>query len=419
MENIEEVKTFGAQDTNKQSQENLNEKKRLGKISEIIKRLNESRHIKIDSLFETIKDAHSVFMIEKKTYDFVININKLLLAIVVLQLILIISMFPLKEKEPYLVGFSNATQNFVHIEKANEKITANDALVRNLIGAYILNRETINRFDDSERYEVVRLQSTTKVWRVFENIIAQENSIYSNENLERNVRIINITKIRNGYANAEIAVGLWNVGKLQYQKRYRVSIMYGFNTLDIDFKSMPKNPTAFQVKEYSVTEIATIKELDEENKVNPKASISRIKKKETNKGDAKEFLLDNYSYKDSDNKDAVSTKDDFDIYESPILEFKEPSVNKKKELISPSEKRKALNAELKAMRENEEAQRNAMKQAKELKDFNEKINAPEEANKQNGSATQIPIPKQNNQIQDVKNIPNNPSNAKPNVKQNQ
>ncbi len=62
MENIEEVKTFGAQDTNKQSQENLNEKKRLGKISEIIKRLNESRHIKIDSLFETIKDAHSVFI---------------------------------------------------------------------------------------------------------------------------------------------------------------------------------------------------------------------------------------------------------------------------------------------------------------------------------------------------------------------
>lgn len=62
MENIEEVKTFGAQDTNKQSQENLNEKKRLGKISEIIE-LEKLENYRIFSTENVKKQA------KKKGYE--------------------------------------------------------------------------------------------------------------------------------------------------------------------------------------------------------------------------------------------------------------------------------------------------------------------------------------------------------------
>lgn len=312
----EEIKTQESQEKSQESyidientfqktQEQKPMPKYLESLKSKLKKMNAPHHIKLETIFDTIQDANSVFAAEKKTYDFVINLNKLLIAIVVIELILIITLFPLKEKEPYLVGFSNATQNFVHIEKANETITANEALIRNLLGSYIINRETINHFDDEERYEVIRMQSTGKVWKVFENIVAQENSVYGNSHLTREVKIVNIAKWKNGYANAEVAITLLSQGIIQSQKRYKITIMYKFNTIDIDFDSLPKNPTGFEVQEYAVTEIATIKELEEENKVDPKTQKSKIKK--ADKSDSNDFLRQ-YQYNDSSQRQNNESK---------------------------------------------------------------------------------------------------------------
>lgn len=326
----------------------------LKKIQDKIKDFNVPHHIKIDTIFDTVKDAHTIFALERKTYDFVINLNKLLIGIICLLIICIISLFPLKEKEPYLVGFSNATQNFVHIEKANETITANEALLRNLIGSYIINRESINHFDDEERFEIVRMQSNAKVWKTFENIVAQESSIYGNSNLTRVVKIINVAKWKSGYANAEVAISLYALGTLQSQKRYRITLMYKFNTLDIDFESLPKNPTGFEVQEYAVTEIATIKELDEENKVDPSQSKSKIKVNDKNapKTDANEFMRD-YQFKDKElPQPNTPPKQESNIKLTTEEEF---------EKLDPNEKKKTLANEIKALREEQKKEEEAKK----------------------------------------------------------
>lgn len=317
----------------------------LKKIKDKLQDINIPHHIKLDTIFDTVKDAHSIFAIEKKTYDFVLNLNKMLIAIIVALCILIICLFPLKEKEPYLVGFSNATQNFVHIEKANETITANEALLRNLIGSYIINRETINHFDDEERYEVIRMQSSHKVWRVFENIVAQESSIYGNSNLTREVKIVNVAKWKDGYANAEVGISLYALGELQSQKRYRITLMYKFNTLDIDFESVPKNPTGFEVQEYAVTEIATIKELDEENKVNPNQSKSKIKTNSNAlKTDSNEFLKEAYQFKEKKAKEVSKEHTYKGMSDEEYLK------------LNASEKKKALAEEIKAMKKFQDEQ---------------------------------------------------------------
>lgn len=320
----------------------------LKKIQDKIKDMNVPHHIKIETIFDTVKEAHSVFAIERKTYDFVINLNKLLIVIIVVLVICIITLFPLKEKEPYLVGFSNATQNFVHIEKANETITANEALLRNLIGSYIINRESINHFDDEERYEIVRTQSSAKVWKTFENIVAQEASVYGNSNLTRSVKVINIAKFKNGYANAEVSISLYALGTLQSQKRYRITLTYKFNTLDIDFASLPKNPTGFEVQEYAVTEIATIKELDEENKVNPTDSKSKIKVKDKNapKTDSNEFLRD-YQYQETMQAPPAPPKSQSQVKLTTEEEFMQ---------LDPNERKKTLANEIKALRERQKSQ---------------------------------------------------------------
>lgn len=254
---------------------------------------------KSTSVFETVQDAGSIFKIERKIGDYLILIATFFFLTSFIEFILIVILLPLKEKEPYLVTFTNDTQSFAIIQKADQSITANEALNRQLLGAYILSRESINRIDDKQRNEIVREQSSPEVWSVFEKIIAQEDSIYSNENLTRVVKIVNIAIIKKGYANADVSISLFYNGILKSEKRYRIVISYKFKTLAIDYKSLPKNPTGFTVTGYSITEIATIKDLDEENKVSNSKSRIKYNNGKSKKDSDENILNDAYFYQET------------------------------------------------------------------------------------------------------------------------
>lgn len=230
--------------------------------------INKYIHTNLDgiSIFEKVNDARSLFLLEKTIHKNIIYVAFFFFITTIICLLLIIALFPLKEKEPYLVGFSDATQNFVNIERADSTITSNEALVRSLIGAYILQRETINHIDDKKRFEIIKAQSSAKVWNNFEAIVAQEKSIYTNKNLMREIEIINIAKWKDGYSNVDIVVRLFNATSgmsLESEKRYRVIVVYRFEKQKITFDNIPINPTGFKVIDYAITQIAVIKELDE------------------------------------------------------------------------------------------------------------------------------------------------------------
>ncbi|MDE6885697.1 MAG: hypothetical protein K2P17_01455 [Helicobacteraceae bacterium] len=190
--NIDNINTTKAYENINESR--TKENKSIKKI--VIDKIDKSIHSNLDgiSIFEKVNDARSIFLLERTIHKNIIYVAFFFFIITIICLILIICLFPLKEKEPYLVGFSNATQNFVTIQRADSTTTSNEALIRSLIGSYILNRESINHIDDKKRFEVIKAQSNSKVWNNFEAIIAQEKSIYTNSNLVREVEIINIAK---------------------------------------------------------------------------------------------------------------------------------------------------------------------------------------------------------------------------------
>lgn len=231
---------------------------------------------KVEILFERVKDAQSLFELERRIQRYISLFALAFFIVSIIEFLVILTLIPLKEKEPYLVGFSNATQSFVTIQKADEEITANESLIKSLINAYIYNREEINGIDDKERHEVVRLQSNTRVWQSFENLIAQEQSIYANSNLVRKIEIINLIKFKDGYMHADVVMRLYNKENmsLAMEKRYKIVVVYKFNKQKISFELQPKNPTGFIVVDYSVSETHIIKELNENNKLN--ISKSRI-----------------------------------------------------------------------------------------------------------------------------------------------
>ncbi|KGI55491.1 type IV secretion system protein [Campylobacter sp. MIT 97-5078] len=205
---------------------------------------------------ELRKDSNFIFNLERniRQYFFILNI---IFAVIIVLLILLFSLLlPLKEKKPYLVFFSDAQSNFVRVEQANYNIRANEALLKGIIASYVLKRETINRIDDIQRYEEIRMQSASKVWTTFSTLVAQANSIYSTRGIFREIKIINSSILTDKVATVDFTATTINqsTGEKNF-KRYRASLSYDFRNVELNFDSLPKNPTGFIINEYALTEV--------------------------------------------------------------------------------------------------------------------------------------------------------------------
>ncbi|WP_053827374.1 VirB8/TrbF family protein, partial [Helicobacter heilmannii] len=140
---------------------------------------------KIESLAAQNLDLNSVFRVERRNsalaYKLVVLLSFISLALIVALIVLL----PLKKTEHHFIDFANQDKHYAIIQKADGNLASNEALVRSLVGQYVLDRESINHIDDQERYEVVRLQSNPQVWQVFESLVASKNSIYTAQQLTR------------------------------------------------------------------------------------------------------------------------------------------------------------------------------------------------------------------------------------------
>lgn len=205
---------------------------------------------------ELKKDPNHIFALERniKQYMFVLNI--IFACIIILLIILFAVLLPLKQEKPYLVFFSDAQTNFVKVEPANMDIRSDEALLKGIIAGYVLKRETINRIDDIQRYDEVRIQSKASVWNTFKTLVTQNNSIYSMKGIFREIRIINSSILSKNVATVDFTATVINeaTGEKSF-KRYRATLNYDFTQQELNFKSLPKNPTGFIVNEYALTEV--------------------------------------------------------------------------------------------------------------------------------------------------------------------
>ena len=202
------------------------------------------------------RDPNHIFRTERNIKATMFLWILILSVIIMLLIVGFFILLPLKQKEPYLVFFSNADTNFVRVEQGNYDIRADEALLKSIIASYLLNREIINRIDDIERYEKIRIQSSKEVWELFETIVKQDGSIYQAKDIYRNVKIINLSILSKNVANidfiTETRSGNSNRALL---KRYRATLQYDFINQELSFDSVPENPSGFVVTGYALTEI--------------------------------------------------------------------------------------------------------------------------------------------------------------------
>ncbi|MGL2536743.1 VirB8/TrbF family protein [Helicobacter pylori] len=275
--------------------ENKIQERVLPKLKRIVThKLQESITSSINTQLESFKkdelDLSSVFEIQRKNTQIAYRLAiGGLIGIIALSIAIFI-MMPLKENTPYFIDFANSDKHFAVVQRADTKVDYSEAFLRNLVGSYITARETINHIDDKIRLnETIREQSSEEVWKTLEQLVSGKGSIYSNSNMDREIKIINISIYKQGkqqnIAVADIVAKVFDKGYLISEKRYRVSLIYHFKPLiQFDYSSMPKNPTGFIVDKYSLSEIANIKALDKTYKKveRPHSKIEYKKQNPTN-----------------------------------------------------------------------------------------------------------------------------------------
>jgi type IV secretory pathway component VirB8 len=213
-------------------------------------------------MFEKVKDTIAVYTLEK---NLTLMLYRLVIALIVLVIVLVIaifSLFPLKEKVPYLVQWTNSELNFATVQKADENVQSNYSIRKNLVGTYVINRETKNNIDDSIRMEKVRLQSSFSVWNDLQKIVKAQGSIYKDSSLTREVKIINISFI----PNANIAqVDFQTIDKIENSSEItahnlRAIIRFTFEDMQMKFEEQPLNPLTFKITSYDISDLTVLKE---------------------------------------------------------------------------------------------------------------------------------------------------------------
>ncbi|EAI7263285.1 virulence protein [Campylobacter lari] len=202
------------------------------------------------------KDPNFVFQLERNIKAYMLYMILILSSIVILLALAIIFIAPLKEVKPYLVFFSDGETNFVRVEQAGMDMRADENLLKSILAGYVKKRETINRIDDSERYEEIRLQSKKNVWDTFANLVKTPNSIYTTKGLYRNIEIINVSIFNKNVATIDFIAKITNRDATENNfKKYRATMYFDFQPIEITYNSVPKNPTGFIVEQYSITDI--------------------------------------------------------------------------------------------------------------------------------------------------------------------
>ena len=200
------------------------------------------------------KDPNYVFRLERNIKAYMLYIIIIFAVIIVMLAAAIMFLAPFKEVKPYLVFFSEPSTNFVRVEQANFNVRADEALLKSILAGYVKKRETINRIDDIQRYEEIRIQSEKRVWDTFSKLVKNKDSIYTTRNLYRDIEIINVSVLSANIATIDFVAVIKKESE-KNSKKYRATLEYDFQKMEMTYDSIPKNPTGFIVKQYSITDI--------------------------------------------------------------------------------------------------------------------------------------------------------------------
>lgn len=202
-----------------------------------------------------------------------IILMRIIISLTVLIVILILALIfrpSTIEKEPYLVEFKTAQENYVVLQKAGADALSNKATVHRELKGYVEARENINKIDESRRYlNIVRAKSSAEVYQRFVDTFEAKNALWNTEGFSRECIVSNISDVvYSPVENKFIAIVEYSLidkyaDSTTTELFYKTTIEYEFVDHKISAEDLTLNPLGTNIIGYS---ISTVNKLEEDKK---------------------------------------------------------------------------------------------------------------------------------------------------------
>lgn len=178
-------------------------------------------------------------------------------AVIVVLVILIISLFPLKEKEVHYTIMEDATDKIVTTIKPGATFTGDQLLVDYFVKDYVRERETWNGIKDAdaERYRYTRTASSRKVLEKMNAALNHFMERSQKNDFKRGVKIVRVSTLTPTIKQVEFETFDEELrsGRLEKSTRNWIAtlkISFGDRKIPYEFKDV--NPLHLVVEEYSI-----------------------------------------------------------------------------------------------------------------------------------------------------------------------
>lgn len=195
-------------------------------------------------------DKEALYKASEKKAWIIASISTVLL---VFSLVSLFFLMPLKEVQPYLLGFDKNTGVVDPITTVSrEKITENEAIHKFFVKKYITEREDYNYQTVQRMYDLTQLSSTEEVAEEFRNnyTLASELGVKGQARTELNsIALEESNGALMAIARIRIFTKKANQSEPTYQD-YTIRMSYDFFPLEIPNSYRLENPLGFVVTSY-------------------------------------------------------------------------------------------------------------------------------------------------------------------------
>lgn len=161
---------------------------------------------------------------------------------------------PVTIKEPVYVEFQSSGNTVARIERVPDSLARSALVVGAETRRFVVDRETVDRTTESERYPRVFAMSDAPLAKVFRETYGGPTSLFKREGFKRSVQVARDSALGEGIHQVEIVTtDTERPGAQPVVQEWIVTMTYEFRSEAKSYEQGLLNPMGFTVIEYTIT----------------------------------------------------------------------------------------------------------------------------------------------------------------------
>jgi type IV secretory pathway component VirB8 len=161
---------------------------------------------------------------------------------------------PVTIREPVYIEFQSHGNTIARIERISDSIARRSVVVGAEARRFVVDRETVDKTSESERYPRVFAMSDDVLARLFREQYGGPESLFKREGFKRSVRVSRDSSLGDGVHQIEIVTSDTDkVSNTPTEQEWIVTMTYDFRTQNKSYEDGLLNPLGFVVTEYTIS----------------------------------------------------------------------------------------------------------------------------------------------------------------------